>query len=362
LVIYNNIACDYDPFGKNFKLDVYELNSMSSLKCLHESQLSISFRPVAESEQAKAIELWQTVFEPKGDDYFERYFLSTASPHYQEGDTLGAWSNDNLLVSVVHIRRSILRSVNNETFLCGIISNVTTLTEFRNQGLSRQLLKQAIEKMKREGFDLSMLGTGRSSHYLPLGFKPVKTRIQYVIKIPHDILSSNQEASWISASSISFYDQLLELYSIHPRSYQLDRSSPLMFEHWIGWHWQEDSAYIFILPNKRGYIAISQPDGKNSDVCVPEWRALDIDAETTLLNMAATEIHRRYRRNSFLLHTLPQYTTLKELGWNSDKLIFEQNEDIMIRNIRLPNDKFLEIKMAYETEDGNATFWPGEYF
>ncbi|CAF3956249.1 unnamed protein product, partial [Adineta steineri] len=44
---------------------------------------SITYRPVVKSEQSKAIELWQTVFEPKEDGYFERYFLSTASPSYQ---------------------------------------------------------------------------------------------------------------------------------------------------------------------------------------------------------------------------------------------------------------------------------------
>jgi GNAT superfamily N-acetyltransferase len=335
---------------------------MSSPKILRESPLSIIYRSVDKSEQSKALELWQTVFEPKGDGYFERYFLPEASPHYQEGDTLGAWSDDNLLVSVVHIRRINLQSANNETFLCGIVSNVATLAEFRNRGLSRQLLKQAIDKMEREGFHLSMLGTGRSNHYLPLGWEPVKTRIQYVINMSDKISSSNHETLWISASSISFYDKLFELYSIHPRPYQFDRCSPLMFEHWIGWHWQEDVAYIYVLPNKNGYVVISQPDGKDCDVCVCEWRALDIDAETTLLTMAASEICRRYRRNSFLLHTLPQYTTLKALGWDNSDLIFEQNEDIMIRNIRLPDNIFQEIKIAYEAENGKATIWPGEYF
>ena len=333
---------------------------MSSPKTLHET--SITYRSVAKNEQVEAIELWKIVFEPKGDGYFERYFLSTASPHYQEGDTLGAWSNNDLLVSVVHIRRIYLRSANNETFLCGVISNVATLTEFRYQGLSRQLLQQAIEKMEREGFDLSTLGTGRSTHYLPLGWEPVKTRIQYVINVSDPIFCSNPETSWIPTSSISFYDDLLEIYSTHPRVYQFDRYPSSIFEYWIGWHWQEDLAHIFVLPNKRGYVIISQPDGKDCDICVSEWRAFDIDAETTLLNMAAAEIRRRYRRNSFLLHTLPQYTSLKLLGWDRDKLISEQNEDVMIRNIRLPNDKFREIKATYEKEDGKATFWPGEYF
>jgi predicted acetyltransferase len=324
--------------------------------------MSIIYRFVTKSEQAQALDLWHTAFEPKGEGYFERYFSSTGSPDYQEGDTLGAWSNDDQLVSVVHIRRVIMKSSNNETFLCGIVSNVATLPEFRNRGLSRDLLKQAIDKMEREGFDLSMLGTGHSNHYLPLGWESIRVRIQYVINISLNIFSDTEEALWVSASSISFYDHLFELYAIHPRPYQLDRCSPSIFEDWIGWHWREDSSFTCVLPDKRGYVIISQPDGKDKDLCVSEWRAFDIDAETKLLNMAATEIRRRYRRNSFLLHTLPQHTTLKVLGWDRNTLVSELNEDIMIRNIQLPNEKFQEIKAAYEREDGKATIWPGEYF
>ncbi|CAF4569527.1 unnamed protein product [Rotaria socialis] len=138
----------------------------------------------------------QAVFGPKGDGYFEGYFLPTASPNYREGDTLGAWSADNLLVSAVHIRRITLRS-DNKTFLCGVVSNMATLAEFRNQGLSRRLLTLAIEKMEKEDFDLSILGTGRSNHYLSLGWEPITVRINYVINIPDKLSSSNYEAPWL---------------------------------------------------------------------------------------------------------------------------------------------------------------------
>ncbi|CAF4326067.1 unnamed protein product [Rotaria socialis] len=287
----------------------------------------------------------QAVFGPKGDGYFEGYFLPTASPNYREGDTLGAWSADNLLVSAVHIRRITLRS-DNKTFLCGVVSNMATLAEFRNQGLSRRLLTLAIEKMEKEDFDLSILGTGRSNHYLSLGWEPITVRINYVINIPDKLSSSNYEAPWVSVSSITSFDQLHEFYSVYPRSYQFDRDSSIMFEHWIGWHWQEDLAYICVLPNERGYAIISQSDGKHGD----------------LLRMAATEIRRRYRRNNFLLYTLPQYTSLMSLGWDDTGLISEQNDDIMIRNIRLADDLFKNIKAAFENENEKATIWPGEYF
>lgn len=104
---------------------------MSLPQSFDESRSLITFRPVKNSEHEKVIELWQTAFDPKGDGYFERYLSPIASPNYQDGDTLGAWSNaNNQLVSVVHIRRVILRSSYNETFVCGIISNVATAPDF----------------------------------------------------------------------------------------------------------------------------------------------------------------------------------------------------------------------------------------
>ncbi|UJR20032.1 hypothetical protein I4U23_023166 [Adineta vaga] len=324
---------------------------------------SITYRPVAYNEQIKAIELWQTVFEPENDGYFERYFSSLASPNYQEGDTLGAWSDDDLLVSIVQIRRMFLNSDKNEIFLCGVISNVATHVEFRNQGLSKQLLLQAIEKMKREKFHLSILGTGRSQHYLRLGWTPLKIRIQYVIEITKDDSSIEYDAaSWIPTSYISSYDQLCEIYSTHPRSYQFDRCPSSLFEYWIGWHWRDDSAYIYLLPNQKGYVIISQADGKDCPASITEYRAFDQHSEIKLLEIASKEIRRRYRQKSFLLQTLPQHTTLQSIGWDDGGSIFEENEDIMIRNIHLSDEQFHGIKAAFETVSGKATIWPGEYF
>ena len=72
--------------------------------------------------------------------------------------SLGTWNENDRLVSVVHIRRMRFRSnQNNEIYLCGVISNVTTLPQYRNQGLSRRLLQYAIDKMKQDDFDISML-------------------------------------------------------------------------------------------------------------------------------------------------------------------------------------------------------------
>ena len=185
--------------------------------------------------------------------------------------------------------------------------------------------------------------------------------VQYLIHIPDDLPSSDEKnVSWISTSSLRSYDQLFEIYSNNIREYQYDRCNPLMFKDWIGWHWNENESLILILSNENGYVVISEADGKGCDVSISEWRASNGDTETILLKSAAIEIRRRYRRKNFLLHTLPQYITLESLHWNTN--IFERNEDLMIRNIRLDDRRFQDIQRSYQSQDRNSTIWPGEYY
>lgn len=313
-------------------------------------------------EEYQAIDLWKRVFEPKSDGYFERYFSLDSSPEYIQGDTLGAWSNNDVLVSIVHIRRIYLISNKNEKYLCGVISNVGTDPKYRSQGLSRTLLRQAIEKMTNEHFHFALLGTGQSHHYSPLGFQSIRIPTQYQMHIPDHFTSDDHQTSWIPSSSIPSYDQLYEIYSRNIREYQIDRHSPLMFKEWIGWHWRNTNSFIYVLPDGKGYVLISQPDGKGSDPCLSEWRASDAHSEQILLDIAAMEIHRRYHRKKFYLHTSPQYLSFESFQWNANRLIFEQNDDVMILNIHLQDQLFQYIKEAFQSTDGRAIIWPGEYF
>jgi len=52
--------------------------------------------------------------------------------------------------------------------------------------------------------------------------------------------------------------------------------------------------------------------------------------------------------------------TIDELEQWAGKTKIEPNEDMMIRNIRLPNETTNKIKTAYSK--GAATFWPGDSF
>ncbi|CAF1280818.1 unnamed protein product [Adineta ricciae] len=93
---------------------------------------SIVYRYVTKHEENQALEIWCSIFN-NPVDLEERYISSSASPYYKQGDTLGAWLNDELL-STVHIRRLILESnEDGRQYVCAGITNVATRDEYRRR-------------------------------------------------------------------------------------------------------------------------------------------------------------------------------------------------------------------------------------
>jgi GNAT superfamily N-acetyltransferase len=322
---------------------------------------SVIYRAVDKHEQQQAIDLWYTVCKTQSG-YFERYFNDQASPHYQEGDTIGAWI-DGKLVSAVHIRRLYIRSRDDDTqYLCGAIANVATLEEHRKHGYSRNLLRMAITKMEQSGFDISVLGTGRPNHYSVLGWEQICLPAPISIEWSH-FNSSGDNHQWLPINDISSsnYQSLLDIHSNKPRTYQFNRSPISMFEHWTGWNWQKENSIIYLLRDvQQGYIVITKPDNAD-DIYVSEWRASNVDVERKLLKLAANEIHRRHPQTKVIhFHTVPQYMSLEELEQWAGTVSVSKNDHTMIRNIRLSNEVLEKIKAAYLS--GHATFWQGDYF
>ncbi|CAF3818448.1 unnamed protein product, partial [Rotaria sp. Silwood1] len=260
---------------------------------------SIIYRPIGRHEHKQVLDLWSSVFK-LGQGYFERYFTVDASPCYQEGDTLGAWY-DEQLVSTVHIRRIIIRSRDNDgEYLCAAISNVATLEEYRERGFSRQLLRMAVDKMEHSGeFEVSSLDTRQPSNYSTFGWEQISVPATVTIEWENfDPAMINVE--WRSASEVLSSDRelLLELHTSHPREYQFDRSPSIMFEHWAGWVWQQDEAIVHICGEvEAGYVVISKPNDINN-IYVSEWRAPNLNVERKLLKSAAKEIRRRQHQQT----------------------------------------------------------------
>ncbi|CAF2905962.1 unnamed protein product [Rotaria sp. Silwood2] len=323
---------------------------------------SVIYRPVEKHEQQQAIDVWYKVFKTQ-PGFFERYFNKEASPHYQEGDALGAWI-DGQLVSAIHIRRLYIRSRDDNTeYLCGAISNVATLEEHRKHGYSRHLLRMAITKMEQSGeFDISVLGTGRPNHYSVLGWEQISLPSPISIEWSH-FNSSSDNNHWYSTNDIlsSNCQLLLDIHSNKPRTYQFNRSPLSMFQYWIGWNWGKEHAIVYLLRDvQQGYIVITKPDNVD-DIYISEWRASNVDVERKLFKLAANEIRRRQPQTKIIrFHTVPQYMSLEELEQWAGTVIVSKNDHTMIRNIRLSNEILEKIKAAYLS--GHATFWQGDYF
>lgn len=330
------------------------------------AKLVITCRSITKSEQDQVIDLWKKVFGPEMDGYFERYFSPLASPHYIEGDCLGAFIGirEDVLISVVYIRRMYVKSSEEKTkYLCGVVSNVATVPEYRNNGLSRELLRQSINKMNDDKFDFSILGTGRTNHYTPLGWKSVTMKIEYFIEA--DIIefpSFDESIIWTSITEFNSYEKLFDIFQINPRPYGFDRNHLSLFEHWVGWHWKHNNSFIGLLSNNQGYIILSEPDGKHGHLNICEWKATDSENELKLLSLAAKDIVQRFHRKNFQIHTYPQYTDFDALKWTKSKILFEQNADIMFRNIQLNENTFQRIQQSFENANSRSTIWLEEYF
>ncbi|CAF2867638.1 unnamed protein product [Rotaria sp. Silwood2] len=324
---------------------------------------SITYRRVEKHEQQQVVDLVCPIFKTN-PDMEKSYFSLDASPCYQEGDTLGAWQNDKL-VSVVHIRRLALRSnETNEKYSCGGFGNVATVDKYRRRGLSRHLLRMAIDRMEKNNeFDISMLSTEKPNHYTVLGWESVPRPSQIIINWKN-ITSSSINAEWRSASNISSEDieLLLKIHSNNPRIYQIDRSPSTLFQHWVKKRWQNNAAIVCLYEHEeeQGYVVIGKPDSEK-DICVLEWCAPNFNLETKLLSLAAIEIRQRYGSTKpICLLALPQYMKIDELTEWAGPLQIKISKDLMMRNIRLPKEVYEKIKLAYS--EGRAVFWIGDYF
>ncbi|CAF1306471.1 unnamed protein product [Didymodactylos carnosus] len=305
----------------------------------------VEYRPLTYNEQSLGLTHWETIF-GFSRDCFERYYSLAASPDYQVGDTLGAWYQRSL-ISTVHICR-LKCEWNDEIFLCGGIALVATLAEYRCHGLSRHLLNLAIEKMKNEGFHFSFLGTDQPGHYAALDWE--ESNVPYLtIKLNED--NAGSMAKW------SPFDvcKLIPIYKTRKRPLQFQRSKSY-FEHWVGWDWRRTSAIVNIIDD--GYIVLSAPDEEEKRWTVIEWKAPNEDTENVLFKSAASEALKRGTKN-LRIDTLPQYLDkqhFRELGHLTEK----QNNNIMLRNINLPMEKYKELLQLYES--GKAVWWRGDWF
>jgi predicted N-acetyltransferase YhbS len=315
--------------------------------------MSAELRGLRSEEHDAVLDLWGEVFGDDSRDYFVHYF--TADPDYRDEDCRVAIV-DGTMAAAVHVCRRRMEWQGRE-ILCGAIANVATRTAYRRQGLSRELLRQAIALMEADQFAFSMLFTGRYGHYGALGWQQVSTpRLQ--VKLG---------ASLQQAEGVRQVDPR-PLPAIVPRLYQSAPRRPLhlvrplsYFEGWPGWFWQQDRGTRILLAGPEGAeegYAVFNPGGDDDAPCVNELRTVDEVAERSLLS-AAAGLARSLGAETLELPFLPQFggvAAASSLG----EAIMEQSSYMMLRGVSLPAAEMEQVTQAYSS--GEARFWRGDDF
>lgn len=300
------------------------------------------FRPLTPADQEAALALWDQVFKP-GRGYFERYFND--DPWYRQGDSFGAWDGEQL-VSAVHVCRRPLEWAG-QTVWCGAIANVATREEYRRRGLSRELLRLAVDRMEATGMDFSMLFTGTFHHYAALGWEQVLVPQATVTLAPAPDAEPEIKADGGSPE---------ELYWQCPPTPLLLQRPERYFRGWVGWNWEQWQARVLAHPD-HGYAALRLPTEASRPARLLEWRAMDPESEQALLRAAARAALRAGQERLTL--PLPYFGGAPALALLGAAEIGTAG-DMMLRNVRLSEADYAEIKRLYAT--GDATWWPADGF
>ena len=313
---------------------------------------NIDYHSITEDEQPQAVDFGHQIFPLYPISFNKKYYSSARS--YCFGDSLGAWC-DGQLVSALHICRLNFRN-DDETYRCGGIGSVATLPDYRERGISRHLLKQAMDKMKNEGFAFSILYSSRHSHYEYFGFEQcsLSRRILIDLNKAIDDASISSEFEWKTAY---VDEEIISIYDKQPRVLQLTRS-PSYFKEWAQWYWERDNSIIHVIP-EQGYIILYK--NKDTGICsASEWRAVNREVEEQLLIRASCKAQ-QLNSAQIKLAATPVFVDSKWLEENLGTIAkIEEDKTTMIRNISLTAEEFNRVRSFYTT--GEAVMWPADHF
>lgn len=125
------------------------------------------------------LESWAKLCEEgfNGDwKYFVRHYVNDP---YADPEGVFVADDDGKLASSVRVftREVYIRG---EKVKMGGIGEVTTLKEYRGQGISTVLLRKAVEYMESRGLNISFLFTGTNHHYAHVGWFTVPRRYLHI--------------------------------------------------------------------------------------------------------------------------------------------------------------------------------------
>lgn len=130
----------------------------------------IEFRTLKESELEAWFDHCATVFTGASRQYFKNHWINDP---WRDLNTIFVALDNNRIVSTIRVfKRKIYLC--GETIAMGGIGEVSTLKEYRKQGLSSKLLAMALEYMKNSNINISML-FGNEPIYSKNGFEIIKS-------------------------------------------------------------------------------------------------------------------------------------------------------------------------------------------
>ncbi|MCC6731367.1 MAG: GNAT family N-acetyltransferase [Chthonomonadales bacterium] len=246
--------------------------------------MAVEIRAIRESEQEECLALWQTVFgDPRA--YFERYFRGDAE--YLPDYTLCALVDGRLASAAQIVRRVV--SLPGCTLTMGGIANVATLPGHRGRGLSTACLARAIETMRADAMDVSILFTGVAAFYARLGWEETSVPRMSAALDPHRLaLSAPGPCPRPYARGDD--EGLRSLYASANGERPLTvRRGPPYWRDWIGWDAGRAPGRAMVIDSAsqlRGY-ALSRARGESARVRELVARGDDLDVMAALLADAA---------------------------------------------------------------------------
>ncbi|NLY30215.1 MAG: GNAT family N-acetyltransferase [Firmicutes bacterium] len=169
----------------------------------------VEFRALKASEMDAWFDHCALVFDQHNDlEASRQYFMNHwyNDPWRERHGILVAVEDGEILSTVRVFHRRIYLA--GEIFSMGGIGEVSTKEPYRRQGLSGKLLEMAIEYMKREDMDFSILATGSPRHYSRFGWEEVATYWKQAEIQPlrcGDIRLMNLQDPWELQQSMNLY-------------------------------------------------------------------------------------------------------------------------------------------------------------
>lgn len=270
-----------------------------------------------------------------GPAYFRRHFVADPDKCYE---SIFVIKNGGAIVSTVRVFcRHIY--IGGKIYKMGGIGEVSTNPDFRERGYSYAILKAAGDYMRENKYTISMLGTGRFSHYAKHGFVQVNTYTKSVEA--NRFASSNSDIRRLNADN---FDDMSILYNKYAaRNCSLVRS----VEYWKNWCAGEIKNPHGLFKNGKlcGYICY---DGS----VVTEIAASEEDCGVLL----SVVPHEENKIN------IPSFINVK------NKVIEEHTNSSMMINIFSPveingvNYKSSAELAEYLNSNGGITLWAQDHF